>query len=292
MEYLTKYFFSIRTRFSDKALKLKKAVYRRLRKKTNKKVILFIVGCQRSGTTLMTKLLEKNINTKIFGEFSELSSIDSQKIRLNPLHLVEDVIENSNYPIVVLKPLVESQNLIELLDYFKSSKALWMFRNYKDVASSHIKKWGINNGINNLRPIAMNYVNNWRNENLSEHTRQLVLNYFSEKMNPHDAAALFWYTRNILFFEQGLQKNYEVNLCKYEDLVFNPHIIIKAIYSFIGFNYQEDRSIAMIYSSSVDKGKSFSLSPEIERLCDGLYKKLDTIYYQQHINSKSIAKDL
>lgn len=266
---------------------LKKVIYSKLRKKTNKKVILFIVGCQRSGTTMMTKIFEKNFNAKIFSEFSELSSIDPYKIRLNPLNMVKDVIENTNYPFIVLKPLVESQNLIELLGYFKSSKALWMFRNYKDVASSHIKKFDINNGIRNLRPIAMNEINNWRNENVSESTRQLVLNYFSEKMNPHDAAALFWYTRNILFFEQGLHKRCEVNLCKYEDLVFNPHIIIKAIYSFVGFNYQGDRAILAIYSSSVDKGRLLSLSPEIERLCNGLYKKLEVTYYQQRNQSKS-----
>jgi hypothetical protein len=39
-----------------------------------------------------------------------------------------------------------------------------MFRNYESVASSNLKVFGINNGINDLKPIINDDKNNWRSE--------------------------------------------------------------------------------------------------------------------------------
>src|SRR5215208_4031686 len=92
--------------------------------------ILFIVGCQRSGTSIMQIVFRHDMNTRIFGEFSELSSNDRKSgIRLNSLELVEKEFTKVKAPFIVTKPLVESQNIRQLLDYFHNSKAVWLFRN-------------------------------------------------------------------------------------------------------------------------------------------------------------------
>lgn len=279
-----------RERLLHKCFMLKKRLYEVLRKRSGAKVILFVVGCQRSGTTLVTEIFERDIHAKAYGEFSELSSNDPRRIRLNSFASVKKVIGEKKYPLIVLKPLVESQNLNKMLDYFESSKTLWMYRYYKDVAASNINKFGRNNGINDLRPIIKDDSQNWRSENVSDDTRKVVCKYFSENMNPYDAAALFWFARNKLFFDLDLQNNLRVLVCRYEDLVCNPHHITKSIYRFVDLSYPGDEIISMVHSKSVNKGNNIILSPGIEKLCNDLYQKLEETYRMQQYRLFSLVK--
>jgi hypothetical protein len=87
-----------------------------------------------------------------------------------------------------------------------------MFRGYKDVASSNIKYFGLTNGTNDLIPIVNHEPNNWRSENVSSHVRETILKYFSKDMNPYDAAVLFWFARNSIYFDRELDENPRVML--------------------------------------------------------------------------------
>lgn len=250
----------------------------------NEQTILFIIGCQRSGTSITTQVFELDWNTKVYGETSELSTDDPVgKIRLNAFDKVKATIKNNKVPFVITKPLVETQNILNLLNNFKDSKALWMFRHYKDVASSNLKEFGLKNGINNLRPIVENEPNNWRSENVPDFVRNIVLTYFSEDMLPHDAAALFWFVRNYWFFELQLEKNPRVIMCKYDDMVSKPSETFRSIYKFAGQHYPGDKIVKDIDSSSKGKGKKVELSPEIDKLCRELLYKMNDIYTQKSL---------
>lgn len=267
-------------RLADRSLRVKKKIHQFFDYKniSDKKALLFIIGCQRSGTTLMTKIFERDFRTRVYGEFSKMSSLDTKhKIRLNPLPWVKAEIERDRVPLVVLKPLVETQNSLKLLEYFEDARALWMYRDYRDVASSNLANFGMGNGINNLRAIVQNAPQNWRSENVLDDTRNIVLKYFSEEMNPYDAAALFWLARNRLFFELGLDRHPRVTMCKYEDLLANPEKIMKGIYRFAGTDYPSDDILVDVRPDS-GKGKSIKLSPAVELLCKELLEKLDAAY--------------
>jgi hypothetical protein len=224
----------------------------------------------------MQRVFEKDINAKIYDETSKLSSIEG--IRLNPLSTVKGEIQKDKAQFVVLKPLVESQNILKLLDYFEGSKALWLFRDYKDVAASNLKLFGMQNGINNLRPIVENQPHNWRSEGVSETTREIILQYFAEEMNPYDAAVLFWLARNRLFFELGLEMNPRVLMCKYEHLTVEPSEVFKNIYQGIGQRFPGESITAEIHSSSLKKGKGIKISPAIDELAKEMLKRLDQAY--------------
>ena len=243
--------------------------------KKPRKNILFILGCQRSGTTMLLNSLKRDDNAKIYGEFSELSNCDKDYgIRLNPLPVVEKQISYDKEKLVVLKPLVESQNALDLLGYFNGSKAIWMYRHYKDVAFSNLNKWGMDNGIKDLTPICNNEPGNWRSDNLPEIIKKTVVENFSKDMNPYDAAALFWYVRNSLYFELGLDKNKNVMLCNYDSLVENPKSFLRLIYKFVGNKYPGDKLIGKINKKSVGKGNKVNISPEIDLICKELFNKL------------------
>jgi len=245
------------------------------RKDKKNKDILFILGCQRSGTTMLLNIFKKNANVKTYGEFSELSNRDKgYGIRLNPLPVVEDQISNDKEKLIVLKPLVESQNVLDLLGYFKDSKAIWMYRHYKDVALSNLNKWGINNGIKDIAPIYNNEPGNWRSENLPNAIRKTIVENYSQDMNPYDAAALFWYVRNSLYVELGLDKNKNVMLCNYDSLVENPKNVFRLIYKFLSNKYPGDKLIRKISIKSVGKGNKVTISPKIDVICNNLFNKL------------------
>lgn len=256
----------------------KKELFQFIRPYAKNKKILFIIGCQRSGTTLMLRIFENDINTKTYGEFSKLSSKDEHKIRINPLHLVIKDIQKVRAPFIILKPLVESQNTLKLLEHFDGSKALWMYRDYKDVASSNLNHFGIKNGLNNLRPIFENKSGNWRSEKVSKNVRKIILSNFSENMNSYDAAVLFWYARNSIYFELGLDQHPDVLVCKYEELVTSPAKVVKTIYRNLNQNYPGTKIHKEIYSKSLKRGQNIKLSPEIDQLANELLDKLNKAY--------------
>ena len=257
-------------------LALLKRLYQiRFIKHTGEQRIAFIVGCQRSGSELMLQIFRKDRNSKVYGEASRLSSKDPQRLRLNPVDDVKDVIRNIKVPLIVLKPLVESQNILFWLEHLRKLKALWLFRHYKDVARSNLNRWGIHNGINDLRPIVEMDTQNWRSENVSDYTRKIILDFFSENMNPYDAAALFWFARNMIFFENDLWKNQDIIICKYEDLVRKPEEIMKRIYDFIGLKFPGQRIVKDVHQDSIGRGRGIKLSAEVEKICNDLYDRLN-----------------
>ncbi len=259
--------------------KNKKRIYQAVLSSKSQRSILFIVGCQRSGTSMLLNVFDRDLNTKCFGEFSKLTSNDSLgEIRLNSLELVKEEFSKVKAPFIVVKPLVESQNISELLDYFDNSRAVWMFRNYKDVASSNIKHFGIDNGSEDLKPIVDDEPNNWRSEKVSGHVRETIAKYFSKDMDPHDAAALFWFARNSLFFDLELQKDPRIMLCCYEDLVLDPEKYVRNMYQRAGQVYPAMNITAEVHSNSRRKGRDIALSPEIERIAQEMQNKLEAAY--------------
>ena len=230
----------------------------------------------------MLKVFDKDLNTKCYGEFSKLSSNDIENgIRLNSFDTIRNNFKTVKAPFIVLKPLVESQNTPELLNFFNNSYALWMFRNFKDVASSNIKHFSLNNGINNLKPIIESKSDNWRSEKVSNHVRETITKYFSCDMNLYDAAVLFWYARNSLFFDLELDKMSRVLMCKYGDLVTQPERIVKTIYKQLGQPYPSYNITNDLHSTSLQKGKSLELSPEIEDLANEMLDRLETAYQRK-----------
>lgn len=257
---------------------LKRFYHLKNRSDTQKR-LMFVMGCQRSGTTLMMHILEKDYATSIYHEQSGLSSGDKvERLRLNSLDSVKKALARDRAHFIVLKPLVESQRTLELLDIFPNSKVLWMYRSYHDVVNSNLKRFGLQNGINDIRPIAQGDPENWRSAGASDHVRAVVQEHFAEDMNLYDAGALFWYARNSLYFEQNLMQNPHVMLCNYRDLARKPLRFMQEFYHFMEQDFPGAHIVADVKESSVGRGKHVELSPAIEALCANLYERMDAVY--------------
>lgn len=265
-------------------LHLRKQIVHALQPRNGKpQQVVFVVGCQRSGTNLVMEIFENDWNACTYDEFSKLSSQDREhRIRLNPLADVKQQLARNHAGLVVLKPLVETQNVLRLLDYFPGSKAIFLYRHYRDVAASNLKHWGRQNGVNNLMPIVTGQTGNWRSENVPEAVRQTVLRLFRQDMKSYDAAALFWYVRNSFYFSLELARCPSVLLLKYEDLVTSPGLHVDRVYTFIGRQPLQQDSIPKIYTTSIKRGRDLDLSPEVENLCAEMLFNLDRAYQAQH----------
>lgn len=122
----------------------------------SEKTVVPILGVQRSGTSMLYWIFERDLTTKVYRESSELSSLDKvERIRLNPLPSVRAKIERQRAPMVVFKPLVESQRAHDLLREIPGVRILWAYRHFQDVASSNLKAFGMDNGVNDLRPFVL-----------------------------------------------------------------------------------------------------------------------------------------
>ncbi len=260
----------------------KKNIYQALRPRAEQKTILFILGCQRSGTTLLTRIFDKDLSSRCYPEFSRLSSQDRTNgrrgIRLNPVAGIAREFNRLRASLIVLKPLVESQNAPCLLEYFEGSRALWVYRNYRDVALSNLRHFSRENGINDLRPIVENEPGNWRAENVGQEVREAVAEFFSEGMNPLDAAVLFWYVRNTHFFARGLEGDPNVLMCKYDELVSKPRRVLRGLYWWLGLPYPGDDIIREVRPPVPHQQNVPRLSPGVEALAEGLMSRLDAAY--------------
>ncbi len=264
----------------NRARKRLKTLYLSARPRPPQQRTLLILGCQRSGTTLLLRIFEQDWNARTYQEESALSRPEA-RLRLQPPERVRALLAASRAPLQVLKPLVESQHALRWLEALPGSRAVWMFRHYRSVARSNLQKFGQRNGIDDLRPIARGQAGNWRAEALPEAVRAFVREHFSEQMNPWDAAVLFWYARNALFFAQNLPEHPRVRLCRYADLVQQPQRVVPELYAWMGLPLPGSRLWRQVRSDARIQPPGFPLSPDVEERAQALWERLLNAYRLQ-----------
>lgn len=241
------------------------------------KKILFVVGCQRSGTTLLNSIFERDPRTSVYDEQGSAVSRDSgAKLRLKSLDEVADIIARDPASVIVLKPLVESQNILELLDRFEDAVGVWIYRHYSDVAASYVRKWNDDRSIGDLRSIVEDR-DDWRNEKITSRVRKAVIEHFDDRMAPHDASALYWFVRNSHFLELDLAREDRVVLCRYEDLVRRPRDEIARLYGLLQLAPPRQATTKGVHGRSVNKGSDVTLSAPIDAMCADLLAEMDAL---------------
>lgn len=262
--------------------RLRREVYQRLacRASTPKRILL-IVGCQRSGTTLMGNILARDLRTAVLQEQSCITG--AATLRLKPYDEANRILQSLRAPFIIAKPLVESQWTPELLSAIAGSRALWMYRGYRDVVRSNVTRF--HSQIQGLRGAISGQPTSWRHERVSPRTRELLVRFFREDMRREDAAALGWYSRNILYFELGLDRHDRVMLCKYEDLVIFPTRTVNSVYHFVDVEPPRNELTRDVDSQSLGLGCDVEIDARISALCDELAMKLSSAYDAQQCRS-------
>lgn len=233
---------------------------------------IWIFGCQRSGTTLLERIFRSDLDSAVFGEFSELAILPKRTV-LKDLPEVGIALGSCNARYAVVRPLFESDRAAEILNHFPQSIAVWMIRDPRYVVNSMINKWG-DNFFEISRSVEAGSDGKWRLERLYESIKTEAKQITGGKESIEDIYALYWYRRNLSIYEAGLNENARILFLNYDQLVNEPkkcidRIIKQAQGKGVWRYFYTDASPV-----SMSRNIILTMSPEVEKRCYRLYAEL------------------
>jgi hypothetical protein len=244
---------SLTSRFKTAKIKLRA---RRKKMRSNcidlgkPKAVIWIFGCQRSGTTFLENIFRHDLDSIVFGEFSELT-IDGRKTVLTSTDKLVSIVSNKNAKYAVIRPLFESDRAIELMNLFPNSIGIWMFRDCLSVINSMKRKWD-EDFFNISKLVESDHQDNWRLEK-----KLAPLNNFIGKVPIDELYAQYWIIRNSIPIEKKLTNDSRIFFLNYETLVHNPkHAISKILGSTKKISLWDD------FKSNVRPSNSTKNSPK------------------------------
>jgi hypothetical protein len=260
----------INRRIRSKAKFLARSVARTPR---DRRSVFFIFGCQRSGTTMVQQtLLDRSWRVLIMEEHDRrLVGDDPDETTWQEGSIVFRRVRALPFEVVAVKPLVESYRAVELLDTAGRASAIWMLRHYLDVSQSNLRRFGLGNAHRDLEPFLTGDSMNWRCWGATDETREQVVELLRVGLEPLDAAALFWWTRNQLYFDQHLYEDERVRILRYERVCSCPEDVIRSLSSHIGVSLPVRSTVPRVRSRG-EAASTGELSPKIELLCANMWE--------------------
>jgi hypothetical protein len=258
---------------------LAKDIRQTLARSDRRKNICFVAGVQRSGTEMLMAALERHPDSYVFHE-RDPRVFDNYKMR--DLSLVQNVINGVAPSVVIVKALLESQDLYWMLDLFEGSKLIWMYRDYNDVINSNARSTKFkDHGRNYIDEIVKDPRRGfWRGMGMTPETLATIREHYDPGINNTTALALFWYYRNMLFFDQGFDKDDRCLLLNYENLVSDPANLGATVVEFTGLRKYE-RAFSHVHKSSVGKSTPPDITPGTDRLCREMLERLNAAYAEK-----------
>jgi hypothetical protein len=234
--------------------------------------VVLIFGCQRSGTTMLQQtFLDRSWRVLILEEHDRrLVGSGPQETTWQDYSTVLGRLRRLPFEVVAAKPLVESASATELMDAAGAVKAVWMLRCYPEVARSNVNRFGTDNPYRDLLPIRDRDALDWRWKGTTEETRETVIALLNRRLTPFDAAALFWWTRNQLYFDQRLWADDRIRILRYERACNQPDEVIRSLSDHIGLELPLSSIVSRVRAQpSPPKTREFD--PDVERLCRTLW---------------------
>ncbi|MCG6939708.1 MAG: sulfotransferase domain-containing protein [Thiohalocapsa sp.] len=235
--------------------------------------ILIVAGVQRSGTELVMDMLDTHWRTDVYHEWDE-RAFDNYHMR--PLPEVEARIAASPSRRIIIKALLEADQLPILLQRFTPARALWMLRDYRDSVNSMLRSFP-GAGLRQMQRLRQSHDGaGWRSRGMSETTYRELLAQDHADLGDAEGHALFWWYRNRLFFDQGLDRDPRVVVMRYEDLARAPKPQCQRICDLAGINATA-RMRHMPHAGSVGKRPPPPLAAGIRQLCDEMAAQLGAV---------------
>jgi hypothetical protein len=209
-----------------------------VRARPSERRVVLIFGCQRSGTTMLQQtFLDRSWRVLILEEHDRRlvgPGPGPEETTWQEYSTVLGRIRRIPFEVVAAKPLVESASATQLMDAAGPVKAIWMLRHYPEVARSNVSRFGMDNPYRDLEPIRSRDALDWRYRGATEETCETVASLLSRRLTPFDAAALFWWTRNQLYFDQRLAEDGRIRILRYERACNQPGEVVRSLSGHIG----------------------------------------------------------
>lgn len=226
---------------------------------------VFVAGMQRSGTNLLMEVLDASAATRVFHETDPRAF---ERYQMRDLAVIRALSQACPAPVFVIKALCELDRIRPLMDTFAPAKTLWMVRDWRDSVNSAIRSFG--NFVPQWRRLADGDAADWRGRGMSSATRELLAALYHPDASEAEGAAVMWFYRNALFFEQLLAADARVRVVFYEDLVQHPMREVASVYDFLGLRGFDAAVAGRIHARSVRHRQPPDVSPAVATLCDEL----------------------
>ena len=254
--------------------------YRRGMPTVDAPLVAFVVGCQRSGTNMLNRTLDRSLEVDRFDEDDprafDLCRVKGREVR-------DALVNASDARCVLFKPICDSHRLLELFDEHPGSKAIWIYRHYLGVAKSAVEYWGdtTKRYIEDLLAGGGDWgAYQWNSEGVSAATLETIREAAAGGISDYDACVLFWYLRNQTYFDQQLPDNPRVMLVKYEEMVTQPQREFARACAFLGVRFAA-ASVSRIHTGSVARGGKIEITPRVIHLADEMMSRLDAALARQ-----------
>jgi hypothetical protein len=251
----------------DNGIKLK---LWQLRRATSEITPVFLVGCGRSGTSMVVWQLERLWQVTLYNEDHPLAF---DNWRLRDLDTIERLVRESPSPLIVFKPILNTHQSCQFLERFPNGRVIFAFRHYKDVIPSSIKKFGADSRIR--------HVDDWMRTDFAEFasvpppakTKEAIRSLYNPPLNPETGEALYWLFYNRLYFDLGLDADPRVYLQQYEATVIEPVEQLRRLCAFLEIPFQP-WMVQGIFRSSVKRDRELPIDQQVRAACDVLYERL------------------
>jgi hypothetical protein len=272
-------------------------IFRRARK------LVFILGCQRSGTTICQNVFLASRRFEVFREGNKKAMTDNW--RLKDDETIRALAAASRRPVLLFKPINDSQSADRLLRDFPGSRIVWIWRDVFDTANSAVAKWGDSqlDMVTHIarafaespdRPAAMARIEERPNygiyaERIGDDAIAALMAWQELSLSPHAGAAALWWLRNRLYFDLGLAGDPRVLLVKYEDFVQSPRTQISRLCEFMDERCSE-RLAEGVHTGSLRKSAPPELPAPLAEACAELDVRLAAEYASQLAPTRPAGK--
>ena len=234
---------------------------------------LIVAGVQRSGTELVMDMLDTHWHTDVYHEWDARAFDNYQML---PLAEVRKQVARSPSRRIVIKALLEADQVRTLLDAFAPSSALWMLRSYADAVNSMLRSFP-GTGLRLLQQFREgSEIGKWRWRGMGERAAEVLRAHDRPDLTDADGHALFWWYRNNLFFDQRMHEDSRIVVLRYEDLARDPETQCRRICTLAGLR-ETARMRRMPHAGSIGRHTPPSLAPDIQSLCDDIWMRLGAI---------------
>lgn len=231
---------------------------------------IFLVGCGRSGTSMLTYHLGRSWR---LDAYNENDAAAFNRWRLRDLETIDALVSESYAEFVLFKPILDTQKSQIFLSTFPTARVIFVFRHFDDVINSSMKKFG--------KASRLDHVNSWITDDFAEFapvsppaaTKAYIRSLWQPSLSPESGAALYWLYYNRLYLDLHLDQDERVRLLRYESLTAAPEEQVGSLCDFLGLPFEE-QFVEGIFSTSVGRNPAPVVDDRLREECEALWQEL------------------
>ncbi len=231
---------------------------------------VFVLGKQRSGTTMLFNYFESRPDTETYNESDGRIFTDFQ---LHPLSQVQELLSQSRAPFTVFKSICDSHRIQELFETFPNAWVVWAQRDCKDVANSSIRHFPPH-WKTGLQIICKGEPGGgWFVRGVSDRAAAKLREVYRDSLSPFEMSCLVWWARNQIAVENQIDEHPQICMVQYEDLVTQPAKSFEDLNFALGLpSYPQ--AYAHVHSRSIGRNEYPPMAEDIQIMCEELQTNL------------------